>query len=243
MSAVTTETAGAGSPLPGTLRVVVTVGTDHHQFDRLINWVNDWLAGHPEYSSTFFVQSGSSAVAPNCPAADFLDSQKLDELLDDADILVCHGGPGSIADAWRRGQVPIVVPRLRRLHEVVDDHQLDFCLHLAERGYVRLAQTAGEFAAQLRAAENGPCPGPVSLPATDTDAAVARFGALVDELVSRPRRRPSFLNLVRRRGPGQAVPADGPHPGGPESGEPRNWRAAGTPASLGLSAEPKREQG
>ena len=243
MSAVITEVASPGSPRPATLRVVVTTGTDHHQFDRLIGWVNDWLAAHPEHAETCFVQSGSSAVTPNCPAADFLDSQKLGELLDEADVLVCHGGPGTIADAWRRGQVPIVVPRLRRLHEVVDDHQLDFCEHLAELGYVRLAQTAEEFAAQLSAAAQGPRSAPVSLPATDVDATVARFGALVDELVSRPRRRPSLLNLARRRRRAQAVPADGPHPGGPESGESCNWRAAGTPAVLGLDAEPKKEQG
>jgi UDP-N-acetylglucosamine transferase subunit ALG13 len=241
VSAVTADVAADGV-LPATLRVVVTVGTDHHPFDRLIGWVNDWLADHPGHAETFFVQTGTSAVAPNCPAADYLDTQKLDELLDEADVLVCHGGPASIADAWRRGHVPIAVPRRCRLGEHVDDHQLDFCLKVAEHGHVRLARTAEDFAAHLSAAgtDRG---APVRLPAADVDATVARFGALVDELVSRPRRRPSLLNLARRRRPGPAGPGGGPHPGGPESGKSSIWRAAGTPASLGLDGASKKEQG
>jgi UDP-N-acetylglucosamine transferase subunit ALG13 len=242
VSAVTVEVAGAG-PLPATLRVVVTVGTDHHPFDRLIGWVNDWLAAHPGHAETFFVQTGTSSVPPNCPAADYLDTQKLDDLLDEADVLVCHGGPASIADAWRRGLVPIAVPRLHRLGEHVDDHQLDFCAQVAELGHVRLARTAEDFAALLSAAGTGRRSIPVSRPPADVDATVARFGALVDELVSRPRRRPSLLNLARRRRPGPAGPAGGPHLGGPVSGESSTWRAAGTPVSLGLSGEPKKEQG
>lgn len=242
MSAVTPDVAAAGL-LPATLRVVVTVGTDHHPFDRLIDWVNDWLAEHPGHAETFFVQTGTSAVAPGCPAADYLDTQKLDELLDEADVLVCHGGPASIADAWRRGHVPIAVPRLRRLGEHVDDHQLDFCVKVAELGHVRLARTADDFAAHLGAAGTDRDYAPVRLPAPDVDAAVARFSALVDELVSRPRRRPSLLNLARRRRPGPAGPGGGPHPGGPESGESSIWRAAGTSASSGLDGAPKKEQG
>lgn len=242
MSALTASVAADGLA-PATLRVVVTVGTDHHPFDRLIGWVNDWLAGHPGHAESFFVQTGTSAVAPNCPAADFLDTQKLDELLDDADVLVCHGGPASIAAAWRRGHVPVAVPRLPSLGEHVDDHQLDFCVKMAELGHIRLARTPEDFAAHLRAAGADRDSTPASLPAADVDATVARFGALVDELVGRPRRRPSLLNLVRRRRPGPAGPARGPHSGGPMSGESRNWRAAGAPASPGLDGVPKKEQG
>ena len=139
MSAVTAR-AAAEVPEPARPRIVVTVGTDHHPFDRLIRWINDWLAQHPDRASDFFVQSGAASVIPACPSARFLEAAQLNALLDEADVMVCHGGPGSIADAWARGQVPIVVPRLRRLGEVVDDHQVDFCRKLAELGRIRLAE-------------------------------------------------------------------------------------------------------
>ncbi len=145
-------TAVAARPEPARARILVTVGTDHHQFDRLIEWVNDWLAHHPEHIPACFIQSGAASAVPASPAEPFLDAGQLAELLDAADVMVCHGGPGSIADAWQRGQVPIVVPRLRRLGEVVDDHQVDFCRKLAGLGRVRLADRPGPAG---RAAQRG----------------------------------------------------------------------------------------
>jgi UDP-N-acetylglucosamine transferase subunit ALG13 len=203
------EAGGNGGP--GARRVVVTVGTDHHPFDRLIGWINDCLARYPERSTEFFVQSGTASVTPACPWSRFLRTDQLGALLDGAEVIVCHGGPASIASAWSRGQVPIVVPRLRRLGEHVDDHQLDFCVQVAEVGRIRLAQTAAAFAEYLDEAARdsrrfrcGALPG-------DVDTAVARFGALVEELVGRPARRPLLARRSRRSRPaleaGSGLPA------------------------------------
>lgn len=198
MPAVTGQSAGQRTE-PAS-RVVVVVGTDHHPFGRLIGWVNDWLGLHPEQATGFFVQSGTARVTPACPWSPFLDIDQLDVLLDQADVIVCHGGPASISNAWLRGQVPIVVPRLRRLGEHVDDHQLDFCLKVAELGRIRLAQTPAAFTGLLAEAARDVSGfrrrGAESIP----DQAVARFGALVDELVSRPRRRlPQIRPVIRPR--------------------------------------------
>ncbi len=42
-------------------RVLVTVGTDHHRFDRLIGWVDRWAAAHPE--ARVLVQHGTKLYA------------------------------------------------------------------------------------------------------------------------------------------------------------------------------------
>jgi UDP-N-acetylglucosamine transferase subunit ALG13 len=186
---------------PGARRVVVTVGTDHHPFDRLIGWINDCLARHPERRTEFFVQSGTASVTPACPWSRFLGTGQLDALLDGADLIVCHGGPASIAGAWARGQVPIVVPRLRRLGEHVDDHQLDFCVQVAEVGRVRLAQTAAAFADYLDEAACDSRRFRCSASQGDIDTAVARFGALVEELVGSPARRSLLARRARRPRP------------------------------------------
>jgi UDP-N-acetylglucosamine transferase subunit ALG13 len=205
MPAVTPGQGGTHAP-----RVLVTVGTDHHPFDRLIDWVNDWLASHPDQVGDFYVQWGAAATQPACPGTAFLRVDELDALLDAASVVVCHGGPGSIAGAWDRGRVPVVVPRLRELGEIVDGHQVDFCRKLAALDRVRLAQTPAEFAAVLGGAlsEPGPHAGapptgappagalaPQSCHAAEVQAAVAQFAALVDGLVRQPRRR---LPLPRR---------------------------------------------
>ncbi len=164
-------------------RFLVTVGTDHHPFNRLISWTNDWLGQHPDKVQAFFVQSGAASIDPACPGSRFLEVDELTVLLDAADVIVCHGGPASIASAWMRGQLPIVVPRMARLGEHVDDHQVDFCRTVAELGRVRLAQTPEDFAGLLDQAVHDHARFRTDVPGPDVDAAVARFGELVEELV------------------------------------------------------------
>jgi UDP-N-acetylglucosamine transferase subunit ALG13 len=203
---VTGQAAEIASP-----RIVVTVGTDHHPFDRLIDWTNDWLGKHPERVLECFVQSGPASVVPSCPASAMLAVGPLNALLDAARVIVCHGGPASIADAWARGQLPIVVPRLPELGEHVDDHQVDFCRKVAELGRIRLAQAPGEFAGLLDEAISDPAPFRVSPAETDVAAATARLGELVGELVGRPHVRLPLIRRSRTRGApattGSGVPA------------------------------------
>ena len=191
---------------PAAPRVLVTVGTDHHPFNRLMGWTNDWLGAHPEQTAGFFVQSGTVTVPPACPSSQFLDVETMDGLLDETDVLVCHGGPETIAAAWERGFLPVVVPRLPQFGEHVDDHQLRFALKLAELGRIWLAQSAAEFTACLSDATRDPARLRANVPAAHTDAAVARFGELVEELVRRPRRR---LPLRRRASKSPVRPAAG----------------------------------
>lgn len=232
-----------GSRVAGAPRVVVTVGTDHHPFDRLIGWFNDWLGQHPGQAPSCFVQRGSASLLPACPQAQFLDAGQLDALMDEAEVAVCHGGPGSIADAWARGLAPIAVPRLRRHGEVVDDHQVDFCRKLAGLGRVRLAESAAELAALLDEATKDPRSFQLIGPGADTGAAVRRFAVLVDELASRPRGRRALNRRVRgaRTGSVTAVrpEADGSTPGlVPAARNP----GESSPAHVSLGRRPLEEQ-
>jgi UDP-N-acetylglucosamine transferase subunit ALG13 len=215
-------------------RFAVTVGTDHHPFDRLIGWINDWLGQHPERIGAFAVQWGSASVEPVCPGQRFLDAGQLDAMLDDADVIICHGGPGSMADAWARGQMPIAVPRLRRLGEVVDDHQVAFCRKLAGQGRIRLAEDPAVLADLLDEAIRDRAPFRVNGSPADVGAAVARFGTLVDELMSRPRRR---RPLLYRAGPPPRRPqADADRPAGTDDCLPEPLPAASTNRRSSTSA-------
>jgi UDP-N-acetylglucosamine transferase subunit ALG13 len=227
-------------------RIVVTVGTDHHPFDRLIRWINDWLGRHPEQVPAFFVQSGAASVVPACQGSRFLEVGHLSDLLNGADVIVCHGGPASIAEAWRRGQLPIVVPRMPQLGEHVDDHQVDFCRKVAELGRVRLAQAPADFAALLDEAARDHTRFRANVPEGDIDVAVARFGDLVDELVSRSRRLPLIHRgwRIRRQpatGTGAHVAADNMSPGLIPAAS-TNWPAPGASARAGLAGTVTEEQ-
>jgi UDP-N-acetylglucosamine transferase subunit ALG13 len=83
-----------------------------------------------------------------------LPFEEVKALLRDASIVVCHGGTGSLITALREGCHVIAVPRLFRLGEVYDDHQLEISEAFEQRGLVQVANTAEELAAAVRATKD-----------------------------------------------------------------------------------------
>jgi UDP-N-acetylglucosamine transferase subunit ALG13 len=70
-------------------------------------------------------------------------------LLRRANIVVCHGGTGSIITALREGCRVIVVPRRFERGEHYDDHQAEISDTFAQRGLTLSADTDAEFADAL----------------------------------------------------------------------------------------------
>jgi UDP-N-acetylglucosamine transferase subunit ALG13 len=73
------------------------------------------------------------------------------ESMQQAEAVVCHAGAGSILCAFRAGHMPVVVPRMKRYGETVDDHQVELARALAGEGKVlfvdeleRLAEVVSE---------------------------------------------------------------------------------------------------
>ncbi|MBU4495555.1 MAG: hypothetical protein KJ874_09670 [Acidobacteria bacterium] len=125
--------------------IFVTVGTDHHPFDRLIQAV-DVFAEILGSGEEVFVQRGSSGVVPLfCSSEPFLSFDDLMIRTARARIVVCHGGPGSIMPAIYLNKVPVVWPREKKYREAVDDHQLDFSARLALKGLILRVMSAEEL--------------------------------------------------------------------------------------------------
>lgn len=116
--------------------VFVTVGSDHHPFDRLVSWVDAWAARN---DVDCVVQYGTAQPPRSVHAVPYLDKDLLELLLESADVAVAQGGPMSIIEARRAGLVPVVVAREPRLGEVVDGHQVAFCDKLGGQGLIRNA--------------------------------------------------------------------------------------------------------
>jgi UDP-N-acetylglucosamine transferase subunit ALG13 len=171
--------------------VVVTAGTDVHPFDRLVAWADRWCA---ESGARCVVQYGTSAPPSVAAGEAYVDHARLQELLAEAAVVVCHGGPATIAEARRGGHVPLVVPRDPALREHVDDHQQRFARRLAADGLIRMCPTEESLRAALGAAladpeaYHAPTPREIAEGAAPVGEAVLAVGAIVDALVA-PRRR------------------------------------------------------
>lgn len=116
--------------------IFATVGTNEAAFDRLVTAV-----GSLELDEELVLQRGSSTVdVRHATVYDFLSFEEMVEHIRSARAVVSHAGVGSILVALANGKQPIVIPRVKKLGEAVDDHQLIFARRFAAEGFVTLAE-------------------------------------------------------------------------------------------------------
>lgn len=129
--------------------ILVTVGTQKFQMDRLLKAV-DALACSGALDGTFFIQSGHSTYAPeHCQYASFLKKEEMEEKMDQCSVLLSHAGVGTILMGLKRGKKVIVVPRLQKFGEHVDDHQIEIAESFAKAGYIRMVRDTDALAEEI----------------------------------------------------------------------------------------------
>ena len=67
---------------------------------------------------------------------DLIDMDKFNELMSKCDLLITHGGVGTIVSGLQNGKKVIAVPRLAKYGEHVNDHQLQIIENFAESGFI-----------------------------------------------------------------------------------------------------------
>lgn len=113
--------------------IFVTVGTHEQAFDRLLRKMDE-LKRDGVIEDDVIMQTGFSTYEPKyCQWKKLIPYQKIREYVDEARIVITHGGPASFIMPLRVGKVPIVVPRQKQYDEHVNDHQLEFAHNVAER--------------------------------------------------------------------------------------------------------------
>jgi len=137
-------------------RILVTIGTDHHRFDRLIGWIDSFLVGHPDLADETVVQHGQNPPSSQAQNRTFLPYDELTALMAASDIVITHGGPATIFEARAHGRLPLCVPRDPALDEIVDTHQQRFARRLARDSFVLLAEDEATFDRLLEAALEHP---------------------------------------------------------------------------------------
>jgi UDP-N-acetylglucosamine transferase subunit ALG13 len=114
--------------------IFLSLGTHEQPFDRALDLVERLAEDH-----RILVQHGftpARASAPSIQWRDFLSYHDLTAAMRNASTVVCHAGVGAIMTAFSVGQTPVVIPRLRRFHEHVDDHQRELAEAFSLRGLV-----------------------------------------------------------------------------------------------------------
>jgi UDP-N-acetylglucosamine transferase subunit ALG13 len=125
--------------------IFLTVGSSI-PFDRLVRAVDD-LVGQGLLHDVR-AQIGEGAYEPRHMAFErFLDKQHYDLRVDEATALIGHAGAGTISMALERHKPLLVMPRLRRHGEIVNDHQVATARTFARLGHILVARDVDELRA------------------------------------------------------------------------------------------------
>ncbi len=125
--------------------IFVTLGTQKFQMNRLIKAVDE-LAGSGNIKEEFLIQTGVSNLKPqNCSYVNFMDADEYNENIQRCSVLITHAGVGTIDTGIKAGKPVIVVPRLARFGEHVDDHQTQIAKAFSDKGCVLKCENLDEL--------------------------------------------------------------------------------------------------
>ena len=111
--------------------IFVTVGTHEQQLNRLVEYMDKWAMQHDE---EVVIQTGYSTYEPkHCVWEKFFPYQKMVKMVEEARVIITHGGPSSFIMPLQLGKTPIVVPRQKTYEEHVNNHQVKFCKEVESR--------------------------------------------------------------------------------------------------------------
>lgn len=104
--------------------IFVTVGTHYQGFERLIKKIDE-IAG--KIDEEVIAQVGSTKYKPkNITYFSFIeDEEKFLDIYKKARIIITHAGIGNLFKIYSFQKPVIIVPRLKKFNEHVDDHQLE----------------------------------------------------------------------------------------------------------------------
>lgn len=132
--------------------ILVTVGVSNVPFDRLVAAVDHLVTDGEEVVA----QYGAARARPQRAVGfDYLPFAELQQWVSKARVVVCHAGIGSVAMCLTTGLHPVVVPRLKRLGECVDEHQLTFARRLGELELATVVEDVSQLGRAVRSVPAG----------------------------------------------------------------------------------------
>ena len=130
--------------------ILVLLGTQNNSFCRLLEEIEKNIK-NGNITDKVIVQAGHTKFkSDNMEIFDLIPQGKLDNLIKDADLIITHGGVGSIMAGARLNKKIIAVPRLKKYGEHVNDHQLEIIDTFRKQGIILAINDVSELEQALK---------------------------------------------------------------------------------------------
>lgn len=128
--------------------IFLTVGTQF-PFDRLVKSVDQAFDGRL-INEEIFAQIGETSYKPlNFESVVSLEKNVFDKRLREASSVISHAGMGTITMALKNHKPLLVMPRLKRYREHVNDHQVATARKFEELGHILVAYETEELPVKI----------------------------------------------------------------------------------------------
>ncbi len=132
--------------------ILVTLGTQDKPFERLLKAIESQIK-KGTITDSVVVQSGFTKYESSyMEIFDLMPMTTFDTLLAEADLIITHGGVGSILGAIRKGKKVIAIPRLAKYHEHTNDHQKQIVEEFVKKGYILTCHNLSKIDETIREA-------------------------------------------------------------------------------------------
>lgn len=116
--------------------ILILLGTQNNSFHRLLEKM-ETIIQNGMVTEKVVVQAGYTKFESEyMEIFDFLPKEEIENYQQEADLIICHGGVGSIISSLQKGKKVIAVPRYHQYGEHVNDHQLEMVTLLDEKKYI-----------------------------------------------------------------------------------------------------------
>ncbi len=116
--------------------IFVTLGTNDESFERLLKAIDKEIE-KGTINEKVIVQAGCTKYkSKNMEIFDLMSREQFDEYIEKCDLLITHGGVGSILTGINKGKKVIAVPRLAKYNEHGNDHQLQIVENFMKKKYI-----------------------------------------------------------------------------------------------------------
>lgn len=129
--------------------ILVTLGTQDKEFTRLVKAVDD-LVRKGIIREKVYVQLGYTKYeSPYLEGFSLKPAPQLNKLMSQADLIITHGGVGSILEPLRMNKKIIAMARLKKYKEHTNNHQLQIVDEFARQGYLIKIESSADLEAAL----------------------------------------------------------------------------------------------
>ena len=135
--------------------ILIALGTQDKPFYRLLDAVQKQI-DNKVIDEEVIVQAGCSSdyKSNDMKIFDLIPLDKFDQLIQKCDVLITHGGVGTIIAGLKNNKKVIVAARLKKYKEHVNDHQLQIIENFSNAGYILSLDKFDELDKVLKQVKN-----------------------------------------------------------------------------------------